>query len=229
MRAIILSFFLFCGCATSASAQESFNVSVLNEPPPGSVPAPVRGAMNDQGFRIRDDQGRTFADFWLRKSIPATDKPAGPAGAIQFPFLADGELLGLLQFATEGHDYRDQPIVKGAYTFRYGLQPVNGDHLGVSPYRDYSLLLPASKDQSLAVPTRKQLEERSADAAGTTHPAVFLMLTAPEDASKPAPSMIHDAENDTWSVILPFNLQVKGKGDPIVQPIRLVVVGMAPV
>ena len=53
----------------------------------------------------------------------------------------------MLQFATEGHDYRDQPIAKGVYTMRYGLQPVNGDHLGVSTYRDYSLLLPAAKDR----------------------------------------------------------------------------------
>ena len=162
-----------------------------------------------------------------QKAIPVMNKPGGPSGAVQFPFLAEGELLGLLRFATEGHDYRDQPIAKGQYTMRYGLQPVNGDHLGVSTYRDYSLLLPASKDQSLALPTRKQLEERSADSAGTSHPAVFLMLTAPPDASKPAPSMIHDTEKDPWSVVLPLNLQVNGKGDPINHPIRLVVVGMA--
>ena len=178
MRAIIFSF-VFCTWATSVLGQESFKVSVLKEPPPGSIAAEVRSAMNGQGFRIQDDQGRTFADIWLRKAIPSSDKPAGPKGAVQFPFLADGELLGVLQFATEGHDYRDQPIAKGMYTMRYGLQPVNGDHLGVSTYRDYSLLLPASKDQSLALPPRKQLEERSADSAGTSHPAVFLMLTAP--------------------------------------------------
>jgi hypothetical protein len=226
MRAIIFSF-VFCTWATSGLGQEKFKVSVLKEPPPGSVAALMRGAMDGQGFRIEDDQGRTLADIWLRKAIPASDKPTGPAGAIQFPFLADGELLGLLQFPTEGHDYRDQPIAKGVYTMRYGLQPVNGDHLGVSPYRDYSLLLPVSKDQSLALPTRKQLEERSANSAGTSHPAVFLLLTAPPDAPKPPPSMIHDAEMNTWSVILPLGFQVNGKGDPIVHPIRLVVVGVA--
>jgi hypothetical protein len=227
MRPIILSA-VFCTCATSGLGQESFKVSVLKEPPPGSVAADLRSAMDGQGYRIQDDQGRTFADIWLRKAIPSTDKPAGPKGAVQFPFLADGELLGLLQFATEGHDYRDQPIAKGAYTMRYGLQPINGDHLGVSTYRDYSLLLPASKDQSLALPPRKQLEERSAESAGTSHPAVFLMLTAPPDATKPAPSMIHDAEKNTWSVVLPLNLQIRGQGEPIIHSVRFVVVGAAP-
>jgi hypothetical protein len=184
--------------------------------------------MAAEGIRIQDDQGRTFADIWLRKAIPSAEKPAGAKGTIQFPFLADGELLGLLQFATEGHDYRDQPIAKGAYTFRYGLQPVNGDHLGVSAYRDYSLLLPASKDQSLALPPRKQLEERSAESAGTSHPAVFLMLAAQQDPSKPAPSMIHDAEKNTWSVVLPLYLKIRGVTEPIVHSVRLVIVGAAP-
>ena len=43
-------------------------------------------------------------EIWLRKATPGSEKPAGPKRAIQFPFLADGELLGVLQFATEGHD-----------------------------------------------------------------------------------------------------------------------------
>jgi len=226
MRAMIFSF-VFCTWATVLLGQESFKVSDLKDPPPGSIAAEVRSAMNAQGFRIQDNQGRTLADIWLRKAIPSSEKPSGPKGDVQFPFLADGEMLGVLQFATEGHDYRDQPIAKGTYTMRFGLQPINGDHLGVSTYRDYSLLLPASKDQSLALPPRKQLEERSAASAGTSHPAVFLMLTAPPNASKPAPSIIHDAEMNTWSVILPLNLRVSGKGEPIIHPVRLVVVGAA--
>jgi len=227
MRAI-LSSFIVCTWAIASFAEDGFKVSELKEPAPGSLAAALRGALEGQGFRIQDDQGRSFADIWLRKGIPAADKPAGPKGAVQFPFLADGELLGVLQFAAEGHDYRDQPIAKGAYTMRYGLQPVNGDHLGVSTYRDYSLLLPAAKDQSLALPPRKQLEEQSALSAGTSHPAVFLLLTAPQNASKPAASMIHDADKNTWSVVLPLNLQVRGQAEPIVYPVQLVVVGAAP-
>ena len=91
--------------------------------------------MNAQGYRIVDGQGKPFADIWLRKSIPASSKPAGAKGVIQFPFLAESELLGVIQLPGEGHDYRDQAIAKGIYTVRYGLQPVNGDHLGVSPFR----------------------------------------------------------------------------------------------
>jgi hypothetical protein len=227
MRAIIACF-AFSTLTSSGYGQESFKVSVLKEPPPTSIAAEVRSATALQGFRIQDDQGRNFADIWLRKAIPSAEKPGGPKGTILFPFLADGEMLGVLQFAAEGHDYRDQPIAKGVYTIRYGLQPVNGDHLGVSAYRDYSLLVPAAKDQTVALPARKQLEERSALSAGTSHPAVFLMLAAPQDSSKAAAAMIHDAEKNTWSVVLPLALQVRGQAEPVAYSVRLVIVGAAP-
>jgi hypothetical protein len=213
--------------ATAGFAQESIKVAVLKQPPPGSIAAPIRSDLNGHGYRIQDEQGRPFADIWLRKAIPGSEKPGEPKGAILFPFLADGELVGVLQFATEGHDYRDQPIAKGVYTLRYGLQPVNGDHLGVSTYRDYSLVLPAGKDRSLALPPRKQLEESSAESAGTSHPAVFLLLAAPPESSKSEASVIRDAEKHTWSVVLPLSVQINGQGEAVPCPVRLVIIGAA--
>jgi hypothetical protein len=229
MRNILFSL-LFCIQSASVLAQESYKVSVLKQAPPQAVAAAVRGLISDQGYRIQDDKGQTLADVWLRKSIPGSEKPAGPKAAVLFPFLADGELIGVLEFPSEGHDYRDQPITKGAYTMRYGLQPVNGDHLGVSIYRDYSLLSPASKDQTPALPSRKQLETRSAESAGTSHPAVLLLQQPPAEGSKiNFPSMIRDPEKNTWSLAVPFNILVKGQGEPIVQPVLLVLVGAAAV
>jgi hypothetical protein len=228
MRPILLAL-LFCTNAASVSAQEAYKVSVLKQAPPASVAAAVRELLSDQGFRIQDDKGQTLADIWLRKAIPGSEKPSGPKGAVLLPFLADGELIGLLQFVSEGHDYRDQTIAKGLYTMRYGLQPVNGDHLGVSIFRDYSLLLPVAKDQTPAIPARKQLEERSALSAGTSHPAVLLLQGANADASKAVPSMVRDAEKNTWSVVLPFSILVKDQAEATVQPVLLVVVGAAAV
>jgi hypothetical protein len=228
MRRILLSF-IFCTQAAAVLAQGSYKVSVLKEAPPEAAAAAIRGALNDQGFRIQDEKGQTLADIWLRKTIPGSEKPSGPKEAVLYPFLADGELIGLLQFPSEGHDYRDQSIAKGVYTMRYGLQPVNGDHLGVSTYRDYSLLLPAAKDQKLDLPPRKQLEQRSAESAGTSHPAVMLLQAASAEVSKSIPSMVRDAEKNTWSVAIPLKIEVKGEAEPIAQPVLLVVVGAAPV
>jgi hypothetical protein len=209
-----------------ANAPESIKAESLKQPPPPSLSPEIRGSVSDDVYRVLDQQGSPFAEVWLRKGIPAAHKPEGPKAAIQFPFLADGELIGVLQFATEGHDYREQPIAKGVYTMRYGLQPVNGDHLGVSTYRDYILLLPATKDRALAAPKRKALEERSAESAGTSHPASFLLLTPPADAAKPA-SVIHDEEKNTWGVVLPLSLSVKGKNEPAGASVLLIVVGAA--
>lgn len=226
MRSFFAFLLLLVG-PTAGFAQESIKVAIVKQSPPASIAAPIRDSLSNQGYRILDDQGQPVADIWVRKSIPVSEKPGEPKGAILFPFLTEGELVGALQFVTEGHDYRDQPIAKGVYTMRYGLQPVNGDHLGVSTFRDYSLLLPAAKDQSLALPPRKQLEERSAESAGTSHPAVFLMLGAPANASKSDPSVIHDAEKNTWSVVLPLPLRIKGQNEDVPFPVRLVVVGAA--
>ena len=228
MRRILFSLF-FCTYAATVHAQGSFKVSVLKEAPPAAAATAVRGLLNEEGFRIQDDKGQTLADIWLRKTIPASEKPSGPKGAVLFPFLADGELIGFLQFASEGHDYRDQAIAKGCYTLRYGLQPVNGDHLGVSTFRDYSLLLPAAKDLKVDLPPRKQLEQLSAESAGTSHPTILLMQGASAEASKTNPGMVHDAEKNTWSVEIPLKVLVKGEAEPVVQPVLIVVVGAAPV
>lgn len=221
----LLAALFFCGSSMGAMAQESIKVQAEKQAPPSAVGAEILRSLEGQAYRIQDEQGGDFARIWLRQTTPGSEKPGGPKGTIQFPFLADGELLGVLEFAKEGHDYRDQPIAKGVYTMRYGLQPVNGDHLGVSTYRDYVLLLPAAKDKAPAAPARKQLEERSAESAGTSHPASFLLLMAPP-GSKSEPSVRHDMEKETWSVILPLRLQVKG-GEPILYPVQLIVIGAA--
>jgi hypothetical protein len=200
----------------------------LSESPPAGIAAPVKEALAPQGFRILDGQGKPFADLWLRKAVPASGVPAGVQGAVLYPVLAEGELLGAVRLATEGHDYRDQAIAPGLYTLRYGLQPVNGDHLGVSTHRDYALLVPAAKDTSLEPLARKTLETRSADAAGSNHPAVLLMLAPPSDAAK-LPTVAHDEEKNLWGLVLPLSLAVPGQNGATPLPIQIVVVGAAPV
>jgi hypothetical protein len=224
-RAILLAVALL---PTAARAQESYKIEAIKEGPPSALAGPIREALGSQGYRVVDGQGKPFAEIWLRKAVPASAVPAGPRGAILYPFLAEGELIGALRYDGEGHDYRDQAIAGGVYTLRYGLQPVNGDHLGVSTYRDYALLVPAAKDRGPAVLPRKRLDEQSAESAGTNHPAVLLLVAAPGDAGKAdAPSMAHDEATSTWGAVLPLALEVKGGSGPATQAVRLVLVGMA--
>ena len=179
MRAIAVAF-LLATWASTGLAEESFKVSVLKEPPPAAAAAAIRNELGADGFRIEDDQGKTLADIWLRKAIPAARQAGRPQGSHSV------SVPGRWRVA------RCPPIrrAKGTITAisrsrrastRCGTACSRSTAITWASvrYRDYSLLLPAAKDQSLALPPRKQLEERSAESAGTSHPAVFLMLTAP--------------------------------------------------
>ena len=94
-------------------AAQEYKVEALKQAPPSSISPEITAVLNAQGYRVVDGQGKPFAEIWLRKAVPASAKPAGPSGVIQFPFLQEGELLGVIQLESEGHDYRDQAIPQG--------------------------------------------------------------------------------------------------------------------
>ncbi|MDG3002624.1 hypothetical protein [Paludisphaera mucosa] len=215
---------LALAATTAAAADEPYKIEALNEAPPQELAPGVKGVLDSQGFRVVDPEGRPLVDVWLRKGTPATAKPAGPKGAVLYPVLTEGELIGAVKFAAEGHDYRDQPVAAGVYTLRYGLQPVNGDHLGVSVNRDYALLLPTAKDADTADLPRKKLEERSAESVGTTHPGVLLLL-APPDKGTEKPTMVNDATLNTWGAVVSLPLKVEGEADFVPLSVQLVLVG----
>jgi hypothetical protein len=215
---------LVLGMASQATAKDSYKLEKLNEGPPTGLASVVKDALETRGYRVLDPKGKAFVDVWLRKGAPASAKPSGPKGAVLYPVLAEGELIGAVKFASEGRDYRDQTVTPGVYTLRYGLQPVNGDHLGVSVNRDYVLLVPAAKDVETADMPRKRLESRSAESVGTTHPGVLLLLAAPEKLPE-SPTMANDETLNTWGAIVSLPLEVKGEAKPVPLPIQLVVVG----
>ncbi len=210
-----------------APAQEGpFKMEPLKEPAPAEVAAPIREALSPEGYRVRDAAGMPVVDVWVRKTIPATGKPGAPANAIQYGFLAEGELLGVARYAQDLGDYRDQTVATGLYTLRFGLQPVNGDHLGVSTYRDFALLLDAETDKDLKPIPQKPLETRSAEAAGSNHPANLMLIGPP--AGQAAGALVHDEAAETWGVVLPFALEIPGEAAPTVLPVQMIVVGAAP-
>lgn len=215
---------LALGLAAPAFAKDSYQLERLAEGPPTGLASAVKGTLEAHGYRVLDPKGKPLVDVWLRRGAPASARPTGPKGAVLYPILAEGELVGAVRYASRGHDYRDQEITPGVYTLRYGLQPVNGDHLGVSVNRDYVLLVPASQDTEPADLPRKTLETRSAEAAGTTHPAVLLLLAPPENLPE-SPTMANDEALNTWGAIVSLPLEVRGEAKPVPLPMQLVVVG----
>lgn len=210
-----------------ALGQEPYRIEAMDEAPPKDLADAIRGELQEKGYRITAGD-KPFADVWLRKAVPAGSKPEGPKGAIQFPFLGEGELLGAMRYAAEGYDYRDQSILEGSYTLRYGLQPVNGDHLGVSPFRDYALLVPAELDEAAGPLEQEKLEKQSAEAAGTSHPAVLLLVTPPQGGDG-QPTMHRDDERGNWGAVVPLPLKAPEADEPTGFPVQLIIEGAAAV
>lgn len=203
---------------------QSYKLEPLAEAPPEELADAVKSELAASGYRVLQANGKPLLEVWVRKQVPAKARPAGPAAAVLFPFLAPGELLGAVRYVAEGGDYRDQAIEPGVYTVRYGLQPINGDHLGVSPYRDYGLLVPARSDTKPEPVAQKTVEKQSVEAAGTNHPAVLMLVAAPAGAAQAA--VAEDADKKLWGAVLPLPLKV---GEESIQyPVQLIVVGAAP-
>jgi len=92
-----------------------------------------------------------------------------------------GSVLGVISFAANGADRRGQVLKPGVYTLRFSYFPLNGDHQGVAPQRDFLVLTPAADDQDAAAVSFDPLMKMSRKASGTPHPAVLSMWSVESD------------------------------------------------
>ncbi|WP_169974312.1 hypothetical protein [Tautonia rosea] len=205
MSIIVASAIVAALLGSSASAQDSYSTEVLSEAPPEDLAAPLRETLAEEGIRVLDAKGEPYLDLWLRKSLPTQGEITGPTGSVIFPYLQVGELIGAVRFAEDTGDYKDQIILPGVYTMRYGMQPVDGNHLGVSKFRDYVLLSLPDEDIELEPIPQDDLNAVSTGPSATNHPSVFLLLPAEEDAK--ASSIVREEGEKRTSVVLTIALE----------------------
>jgi hypothetical protein len=154
-------------------------------------------------------------EVWFAKTV-ATNSSASSSSDYLYPYLTEGEFLGVLHFSSPGADFRGQPIKPGFYTLRYGLIPQDGNHMGVNPTRDVLVLCPAAADTDLSADLKfDDLVKLSRLAAGTPHPA--FLVGAPVNGTT-FPAVAKD-DQDHW------NLQVKLHGSSGDLPFAFTVVG----
>lgn len=147
--------------------------------PPSELAAGIRSALQQDGIKITGN-GTTVAEIWLRTSMPSGTKTAEES--VTLPTVPHGALLGAIRFTSKGSDRRGQGIQPGVYTLRYSMYPVNGDHQGVAPQRDFLVLSPAGTDKDeKATPAFAELMTMSRKASGTPHPAVLSLWKADTD------------------------------------------------
>ena len=184
--------------------------------------APVIAKLVDPaGHQIVGPDGAVI-EIWLLKSVPV--KPGFKPNFTQFYPFQPGQLLGAMRIpkGTEYTDFKGQQMQPGTYTLRYGLQPMDGNHVGTSETYDFILALPAKADTKTdAIEDFYELSEISAKSAGSTHPAILSLLDPAKVAKEP--KLEEDSFTEHW--ILSFTAQGDAKGKKAELKVRLVVVG----
>lgn len=198
----------------------TYRAEVLSEPAPkDELSSTVFDQLAPQGIRIIRGTKTQLCDVWFCKELKSK---AGDLEPNVNYALTPGQLVGVVRFHRDGADIRDQEIVEGVYTMRYALQPVDGDHVGTFPTRDFLLLLRAEDDQEAApLEDSDELNELSAAAADTSHPASWPLLKVANPLTDPV-GMRHDEENDWWIL----RVHRDGAGDGQIVDLEIVVVGV---
>jgi hypothetical protein len=144
------------------------------DPVPSEVAAAVAATLAPGG--VRATVGATTVTFWWVKQLPLKSSISADGLGSKGPAWSDvqeGTLVGAVKIDKDFRDIRGRVIKAGTYTLRYGLQPTNGDHLGVSPFREFLLLSPAAADTDPAPKGHDESVELSKQTIGGSHPAVW--------------------------------------------------------
>ncbi len=183
------------GAPTRTAAAQEYKAEAFTEPPPQEVAAPVRALLSDRAIRVSGPAG-VHCEIWLRKAIPVSASPS-PILGVAYPGLPEGGLVGAVRFPAATSDFRNRAIQPGVYTLRYGRHPVNGDHMGVAPYRDFLLASPAAGDVTEETKGFDPLVVLSAKASGTTHPSVWSLMP-PEEKPASLPAVVELPDEGLW-------------------------------
>jgi hypothetical protein len=134
-------------CAVLALALPSAAVDFSTQPGaplPAGVPDSVKALVRAEGIVVKNPDGKVSAEYWTRQA--AFEGAPATGFGIRMKTIPEGALLGLVNFPNGGSDYREQSIPAGLYTLRYGLNPEDGNHMGVAASRDFAVLTPVDKD-----------------------------------------------------------------------------------
>ena len=209
-----LAVFLFIACATTVSAADPV-LETIDEAPPEEVSAAVRESLGSQGFRVLSGE-KVLMELWLRREIPVKEQGGSGDLGVSFGNLQPGTLIGVVHFPEEWADYKNNPIGAGVYTLRYAVQPADGNHVGISQYRDFLLLLQAATDVEVETSLGPdELVVQSYASTGKPHPGTMALFPLYEDA--PEPKRMRN-EMDQWTLAfgsgaLQMGLVVEGHGE----------------
>ena len=175
----------------------------------------LKKVLDAKGWRVSLDGA--YCDIWLRASIAAgkTDQ----AGAVYIS-LGESVLVGVITFAKATTDFRGQSVKPGSYTLRYALHPADGNHMGISPIRDFLIMLPVAADTNPDAQFKfEEMSKMSTKVTGTNHPGVLSLVQI--DSAPAAPKVAADESNH-----IVFSTSLKSQAGAVI-PISFVIKGHA--
>ncbi len=213
LRSLIVLIFVVAFVPATTARQSGYKVESIAALTASSVSEAVRGALDSKGVRVIASDGKPLCEIWFRKEIPTVKAEVPNANFGQIP---EGTFVGVINFPAGASDFRGQGIKAGYYTLRYGLILNDGNHLGVSSYRDFFLLGLVAEDKDTAALSFDDMVKQSRNASGTGHPSPWNLL--PATSSDGLPKIV---KNDVEHIIL--EVKVTTKSGPLA--IGMIVVG----
>jgi hypothetical protein len=216
-RTLFVTLLMIAAFPLCASGQGS-KVETIGSFTGQGVSESVRGALEARGYRVAAADGGVICELWLRNGVPLEAKK-DISGAI-YSEIGDSTVVGVVSLPKASNDYRGQGIKPGVYTLRYAVHPTDGNHMGISPYRDFLLLIPAATENDIGAKIKfEDLAKMSSKSAGTNHPTPF-SLVSPEGI-KTFPSV---SENEHGHTVFAAKLKTQGGAEI---PIAFIVKGVA--
>ena len=148
------------------------SVTPLTEKPPAELSAGVQSRLAPAAKVV---VGEATLEIWLVQQLEKNGDGPG------WSSVESGTLAGAIRVSGTFKEIRGKVVKPGVYTLRYGQQPQNGDHLGISPFREFLLISPAAIDKDPKVIGFDGVVALSKEVIGTAHPA-SLSIDPPEDA-----------------------------------------------
>lgn len=206
---------LLCLVSLSALAAAG-KVEAIGAFTDASAPEAVKKALEAKGYRVTLGDS-VQCEVWFRAGVVGgkTDTP----GAV-YTGLAESSMVGVISLPKGMNDFRGQAIKPGTYTMRYALHPTDGNHMGISPVRDFLVLIPVSADPNPDASFKfEELAKLSTKASNTNHPAAISLVMP--DSTSGTPFIVED-EHGRQVLVAKIKTQAGAE-----MPIGLIVKGQA--
>ena len=188
--AVFLAALFFCGAPASGQ-----DLTAASEPgsPSDVLADPVRARLGGDALIVH--RGSDRIRFWWVRSLPVMRSTVTPG----WSDVEVGTLVGAMETAAPLPDIRGVPISPGLYTLRFAKQPQDGDHMGVSPYREFLVVAPAGEDRAADAIGFEAAVELGKKTQGRSHPAV--LSVDPPSSEAAAGAIISTEERHTAVVV----------------------------